>query len=334
MPIMNPEPMDTEQKRKPEHTPKDAPSSSISTPRPEQRATSTPTRKAKRSKQAHTPAVSGLGPHDLPDAGPNPNPAIEYYLNLPVQRTLDWQTDRNNRPVIRELTNNLSRLAAFVQTRGTVTSEPCTFCREHLGVWKACIIGSDTTADTKIHGSCANCRFSRRYTCAHRIHCESSEDIGSSSGTREGTDPSSQPLASQEVHIARPVSDEEAERFLLLLQPSSSQGQSGPTTQAPSNVQESEHSKSVTWTKVPEPGRTMTCMTAASSEDGRVKCRHDGKAIAFPLRPEAFHNLPLLKQALLDMTQHYDVIRRRIEQIEGTEPHQSTVNPWDLVKGG
>ncbi|GAB1201251.1 hypothetical protein APSETT444_010640 [Aspergillus pseudonomiae] len=216
---MNPEPMDTKQKRKPEHNPKDAPSSNISTPRPEQRATSTPTRKAKRSKQA-------------------------------------------------------------------------------------------------------------------RIHCESSEDIGSSSGTREGTDPLSQPVASQEVHIARPVSDEEAERFLLLLQPSSSQGQSGPSIQGPSNVQESEHSKSATWTKGPEPGRTMTCMTAASSEDGRVKCRHDGKAIPFPLRPEAFHNLPLLKQALLDMTQHYDVIRRRIEQIEGTEPHRSTVNPWDLVKSG
>ncbi|QMW43815.1 hypothetical protein COH21_003732 [Aspergillus flavus] len=291
-----------------------------------QRVTSTPTNKGKRPKKARSTT------HDLPIAGPNPNSAIEYYSNLPVQRYLDWQTDENNRPIIRELTNNLSRLAAFVQTRGTEASEPCSFCSEQLGVWRSCIIGSDTTADTKVHGSCANCRFSRRYTCAHRIYRESSEDTGSSSGTREGTEPSSRPVDNEGFHIARPVSDEEVERFLLLLQPKSSQ-QCGPNAQKTPDVQGSNDPKSAT-TKGQESGKNVTCIATTSSADVRVRCKHDGKAIPFPLRPEAFHDLPLLRQALLDMTQQYNVIRRRIEQIEGTEPHRSMVNPWDLVKDG
>ncbi|PIG79899.1 hypothetical protein AARAC_010454 [Aspergillus arachidicola] len=324
MDIMNADRTNTDHERHPGHEPRDAPSPTKFTP---QRVTSTPTRKGKRHKKARSAT------HDLPTAGPNPNSAIEYYSNLPVQRTLDWQTDENNRPVIRELTNNLSRLAAFVQTRGTEASEPCSFCREQLGVWRSCIIGSDTTADTKLHGSCANCRFSRRYTCAHRIHRESSEDTGSSSGPREETELSSQPVDNEGFHIARPVSDEEVERFLLLLQPKSSQ-QSGPSAQKTSNVQRSEHPKSVTKAKGQESDKNVTCIATASSADVKVKCKHDGKAIPFPLRPEAFHNLPLLRQALLDMTQHYNVIRRRIEQIEGTEPQRSTVNPWDLVKDG
>lgn len=130
------------------------------------------------------------------------------------------------------------------------------------------------------------------------------------------------------------MSDEEAERFLLLLQPRSSPERSGSSFQKASNMQESEHPKRVAKEKGQRPEITMTCTTTASSADVRIKCKHDGKAIPFPLKPEAFNNLPLLRQALLDMTQHYDVIRRRIEQIEGTEPHRSTVNPWDLVKGG
>lgn len=58
------------------------------------------------------------------------------------------------------------------------------------------------------------------------------------------------------------------------------------------------------------------------------------KQYLFHLDLRLFHDLPLLRQALLDMTQQYNVIRRRIEQIEGTEPHRSMVNPWDLVKDG
>ncbi|KAB8277710.1 hypothetical protein BDV30DRAFT_183033 [Aspergillus minisclerotigenes] len=149
---------------------------------------------------------------------------------------------------------------------------------------------------------------------------------------REEIEPSSRPVDNEGFHIARPVSDEEVERFFLLLQPTSSQ-QSGPSAQKTSDVQGSEHSKSVT-TKGQESGKNVTCIATTSSADVRVKCKHDGKAIPFPPRPEAFHNLPLLRQALLDMTQHYNVIRRRIEQIGGTEPHRSTVNPWDLVKDG
>ncbi|GMG08193.1 unnamed protein product [Aspergillus oryzae var. brunneus] len=164
------------------------------------------------------------------------------------------------------------------------------------------------------------------------IYRESSEDTGSSSGTREGTEPSSRPVDNEGFHIARPVSDEEVERFLLLLQPKSSQ-QCGPNAQKTPDVQGSNDPKSVT-TKGQESGKNVTCIATTSSADVRVRCKHDGKAIPFPLRPEAFHDLPLLRQALLDMTQHYNVIRRRTEQIEGTEQYRSTVNPGILLRMG
>ncbi|KAE8375830.1 hypothetical protein BDV26DRAFT_294644 [Aspergillus bertholletiae] len=334
---MDPVTASTEQEAQPEHASRDMPPSTMAAPCPDQGPTPTPTltpKKRKRAKKKQQQAdASAPEPHDLPIPGPNPTSTIEYYSRLPVQRLLDWQLDKSNSPVVREITNNLSRLAAFVQTRGTEASEPCSFCREKQGVWQSCIIGSDTTADMKIHGSCANCRFSRRYTCAHRIHREGSADIGSPSAARGETQPPSQPTDEDAFHIARPVSDEEAEQFLILLQPKSAQGQSSPSTQKSGNVQGSEQGQSVTQGKVPQPQKTMAFASVTSdSVAARVKCRHDGKAIPFPLRPEAFHDVSLLRQSLHDMTQHYNVIRQRIEQIEGTEPHRTMVNPWDLIK--
>ncbi|KAE8355242.1 hypothetical protein BDV28DRAFT_129385 [Aspergillus coremiiformis] len=166
MPMMNTRRLDTDDEEHLDQSTREASSSSLSVSPSEQSASSS--NKRRRSNQTYT--ASGVAFFALPAAGPHPNAAIQYYEDLPVQRTLDWQRDDHNQLMTREFTNNLSRLAAFVQTRGDEAPWPCSFCRDGLGVWQSCIIGSDTGHSSKIHGSCANCRFSRRYNIVGPRH--------------------------------------------------------------------------------------------------------------------------------------------------------------------
>ncbi|EAW14516.1 uncharacterized protein ACLA_075550 [Aspergillus clavatus NRRL 1] len=55
----------------------------------------------------------------------------------------------------------------------------------------------------------------------------------------------------------------------------------------------------------------------------------DGRVIPFPLGPETIDNLPLLEQAIKDLTGHLETINRRVQQLEDRQ--RLAMNPWELV---
>lgn len=63
------------------------------------------------------------------------------------------------------------------------------------------------------------------------------------------------------------------------------------------------------------------------------RSRHDGKVVVpFPLEPEDFNDLDLLKSAAKDMTVHLQVVKTRIKDIEDQKrSEEKKINPWDLV---
>jgi len=106
---------------------------------------------------------------DLPEAPDGTTqPAVNYYMELPVVRKLDWRTDAHGQAMRRELSNTRTLVAGYVQTRGQIAENPCTFCAQAKGVWQHCVVGSDAREDKPMTEACANCRFSQRSLCSLR----------------------------------------------------------------------------------------------------------------------------------------------------------------------
>lgn len=57
----------------------------------------------------------------------------------------------------------------------------------------------------------------------------------------------------------------------------------------------------------------------------------DGRLLPFPLGPEAFDNLPLLRQAIKDTEKHLQAMRKRAGDLELKEEQKETYNPWDFI---
>ncbi|KAL2851628.1 hypothetical protein BJY01DRAFT_209031 [Aspergillus pseudoustus] len=69
----------------------------------------------------------------------------------------------------RELSNTRTLVAGYVQTRGQIAENPCTFCAQGKGIWKQCVVGFDAREDKPMTEACANCRFSQRSLCSLRF---------------------------------------------------------------------------------------------------------------------------------------------------------------------
>ncbi|KAL3474008.1 hypothetical protein BJX99DRAFT_188080 [Aspergillus californicus] len=97
-----------------------------------------------------------------------PSVALQYYIDRPAVRKLDWVLDDNGNPKRKDLVHTISITAAFVYTRGELARNPCTSCSEGNGIWKACVIGSYHQNGKPMSMACANCRFAQRYGCSLR----------------------------------------------------------------------------------------------------------------------------------------------------------------------
>lgn len=110
--------------------------------------------------------LPGVDVDDLPIAEPFASNAMKEYQAMPVARKLDWRSPYG-RPNRRSLSNQISRTAAFIQTRGVAVSGPCFNCEKGMGPWQTCVIMVNEK-DSKLAGTCANCQFSRKYDCNFR----------------------------------------------------------------------------------------------------------------------------------------------------------------------
>ncbi|PWY87532.1 hypothetical protein BO70DRAFT_196191 [Aspergillus heteromorphus CBS 117.55] len=117
--------------------------------------------------------IVGVTYGDLPLIGSRSTEAMTEYSQLPVLRKLEWRLDEQGEPMRRPLKDVISQTAAFAQTRGSEAPDPCYHCKTKQSVWQTCVVGFDTHEGTSMHGSCASCRFSRRYcTLGHYPCCQ------------------------------------------------------------------------------------------------------------------------------------------------------------------
>ena len=77
-----------------------------------------------------------------------------------------------------------------------------------------------------------------------------------------------------------------------------------------------------------DPGETSMSINGSSSS---TKSKLDGDLLPFPLGPDAFNNLPLLRQAERDTVIHLEAMWKRISELEMKENQQALYNPWDFL---
>lgn len=117
------------------------------------------------------PVLNGVTSGDLPVAPlGTKNPVLKHYLSRPVRRHLDWKEKANGTAIRKPLDGVLAIQAGFIQTRGDIAEMPCTSCSKGDGVWKTCVVGNKIRHSKPSNEVCANCLFSRSWTCSQRIY--------------------------------------------------------------------------------------------------------------------------------------------------------------------
>ncbi|KAH1353137.1 hypothetical protein KXV51_006515 [Aspergillus fumigatus] len=220
--------------------------------------------------------IMGVDTSDLPIAGDNPNEAQKRYQKLPAIRVLDWQIDADGQPIRKPLRDNTALTAALMQTRGTEAVDPCSFCKDNKGTWRMCVVEPNPDESSKLVGACANCRFSRRYTCDLRA-LKDDEFIDLSLSSKESLANTTDSSVAEEVQKGEEQAVTVQEDIQTIIQ---------------EQVKESDR-------QIPAP-----------------RSRLDGKVVPFPLGPETINNLPLLKQAIKDIVAHLNILHRRVQQLE------------------
>ncbi|KAL4883416.1 hypothetical protein BJY04DRAFT_216240 [Aspergillus karnatakaensis] len=273
--------------------------------------------------------LPGISSDDLPlPPSGELRPEIEYWVGRPVLRKLDWQQDENGRP-IRTLHSNMGAFhAAFVQTRGKLAEIPCTRCAEGKGQWKLCVVGEKN--DTPGDEVCANCRGINNWQCSHRSSCSDTppadnippHTTSESPHTPVRTPPRQRaskhsPTCVQPSRASRSPNSKSAHMYGQNYIAVRRRG-SGHTKKSPVRAQSQRTPRS---TKV-EPHRPAQT---------RIPSRHDGSLVPFPLAPDMFNNLNVLKEALNDQQRHMEIIQQRIRQLERDELEKTATNPWDLL---
>ncbi|PYH96427.1 hypothetical protein BO71DRAFT_471650 [Aspergillus ellipticus CBS 707.79] len=256
--------------------------------------------------------ISGVSYEDLPLLGSRPSETMLEYSQLPVLRKLEWRLDDQGQPLRRALKDIVSQTAAFAQTRGSEVSDPCHHCKQKRSVWQSCVVGFDTREGSNMHGSCSSCRFSRRYCTLGRLSLHTfpvpPTDISAS-----------RVLRSDDAWPGMDCSDEMSTDSIM--------ANTLPTSTGSSPKHDPKVTEETVWdtprSVKPEPDFPTSTPSA---------CRLDGKVIPFPLGPETIDDLPLLQEAMHEMTVHLEILKRRVKQLETREQRKGeTINPWELV---
>ncbi|KAH8429462.1 DUF3716 domain-containing protein [Aspergillus melleus] len=294
--------------------------------------------------------VPGVGSDDLPIGKLCNLISLSKYKDMPVLRKLDWRKVAGTEyPKRRKLTTERSLAAALTQTRGhEITDPPCSNCEKGLGPWETCVVITNKEDDSKLAGTCANCQFSRRKDCSFRaIKIEDIEDPEyewekedkdlnkipyAPSSTLEPGEASSAISELRDTSIESPLKPQNMEddpELPTYLDPDIRPG--NPPEKA-------LHSRSPVETQVldglqiavaqKDPGETSMTTNGSSPS---TKSKLDGNLLPFPLGPEAFDSLSLLRQAERDTVIHLEAMRKRISELEMKENQQALYNPWDFL---
>ncbi|KAI9930431.1 hypothetical protein MW887_011185 [Aspergillus wentii] len=263
--------------------------------------------------------VIGVSADDLPIPPKTITNNFKAYDGLPVVRKLDWHVNEKKEPIRRDLKGSQSLLAGFAQTRGFVALVPCDYCRSSRGPWQSCVIGTDINIDTTTHGSCANCRFSRKgHICSIRTNVFNFDHPVMST---ENGDRSSDEISSIPSDLSLSPVPAEWDGF---------ESETEEKATSPGNAM-NENTRTPTIKDEYSPNRNALNNLIANpmnTSNSRLK----GRVIPFPLGPETIDDLQLLKIAAKDMIAHLDVINRRIEQLESKDrDRKEFINPWELV---
>ncbi|KAL4903218.1 hypothetical protein BDW74DRAFT_180085 [Aspergillus multicolor] len=302
--------------------------------------------------------LTGLDSDDLPYAPSNTtHPAILHYLDLPVQRKLDWRLDYYGMPKRRDLAYIKSLVSAFAQTRGDIAEAPCTACQQGKGPWTMCVARSDMVDGVSAR-SCANCRFSARPGCSLSTYLTyvpfllplmqdpvTSDDNDSVRASVISETPRDiQTYKAQTPYLTPPGT----EKFSVMpsTPPRDAQTYEPETPSLTPPVTEIRKETSTRLRLFLRPSDSEIGNATANTDSmiiksemenspapaQRVSSRHEGKVIPFPLDPSIFNDLALLKVAAVDLAAHFALVERRINQLEEEElKKKDIVNPWDLL---
>ncbi|KAL3467768.1 hypothetical protein BJX64DRAFT_283239 [Aspergillus heterothallicus] len=255
-------------------------------------------------------AFQGVTAEDLPVDPPGRKHAtLSAYAKQPVLRKLDWQTDEHGKPLREHLKSTTSLGAAYIQTRGTVATLPCTRCSQAKGLWKTCVVELTMKISSKgpqsAHGVCGNCRFAQYWNCEHRVgRWPNPMPDPASDDSAPGSRALRQSTRALRTRTA-PKKD-----TLEITQFASTPNRPAPLPRLDEHIPDSP---------LPTP-----------DTPGRASPHSKGEVIEFPLGSESLDDLPLLEQASRNLTQHLGKVNRRIQYLKEME-RQKNIKSWDQV---